>query len=230
MCGASWSVWVRALAGNIVLCSWARHLTLTIPLSTQVYKRVPSNVMLGITLRWTSIPSMESRNTPSNTPSCFMLQKLGKTPAWSATWWECRLRFTSDCTDLFSLFQVNVKVDYIKPPSDGFPERTCATVTISGINIAEALISKGFATALRHRQDDDQRSSCYDDLLAAETRAIKNGKGLHSKKESPIHRVADLSGVSQWILELTFAFTLNKSPILCEFVCSRFLKKGLGGV
>lgn len=99
--------------------------------------------------------------------------------------------------------QVNVKVDYIKPPSDGFPERTCATVTISGINIAEALISKGFATALRHRQDDDQRSSCYDDLLAAETRAIKNGKGLHSKKDSPIHRVADLSGVSQFCLLVT---------------------------
>ena len=95
---------------------------------------------------------------------------------------------------------MNIKVDYIKPPSDGFPERTCATVTISGINVAEALISKGFATALRHRQDDDQRSSCYDDLLAAETRAIKNGKGLHSKKESPIHRVADLSGVSQLYL------------------------------
>ena len=94
-----------------------------------------------------------------------------------------------------------MKVDYIKPPSDGFPERTCATVTISGINVAEALISKGFATALRHRQDDDQRSSCYDDLLAAETRAIKNGKGLHSKKEAPIHRVADLSGVS-YVLNL----------------------------
>ena len=88
-----------------------------------------------------------------------------------------------------------MKVDYIKPPSDGFPERTCATVTFSGINIAEALISKGFATALRHRQDDDMRSSCYDDLLAAETRAMKNGKGLHSKKEVPIHRVADISGV-----------------------------------
>ena len=39
------------------------------------------------------------------------------------------------------------------------------------------------------------RSSCYDDLLAAETRAMKNGKGLHSKKEVPIHRVADISGV-----------------------------------
>jgi len=34
---------VRGLAGNIVLCSWARHLTLTVPLSTQVYKWVPVN-------------------------------------------------------------------------------------------------------------------------------------------------------------------------------------------
>jgi len=38
---------VRALAGAIVLCSWARHLTLTAPLSTQVYKWVPANLMLG---------------------------------------------------------------------------------------------------------------------------------------------------------------------------------------
>ena len=68
-------------------------------------------------------------------------------------------------------------------------------MTISGINVAEALISKGLATTLRHRQDDDQRSSQYDDLLAAENRAAKNGKGLHSKKEAPIHRVADISGV-----------------------------------
>ena len=32
---------VRVLAGDIVLCSWARHFTLTVPLSTQVYKWVP---------------------------------------------------------------------------------------------------------------------------------------------------------------------------------------------
>ena len=29
------AVLVRALAGDIVLCSWARHLTLTVPLSIQ---------------------------------------------------------------------------------------------------------------------------------------------------------------------------------------------------
>ena len=33
--------------GDIVLCSWARHLTLTVPLSTQVYKWVPASIMLG---------------------------------------------------------------------------------------------------------------------------------------------------------------------------------------
>ena len=38
---------VRALAGDIVLCSWARHFTLSVPLSIQVYKWVPANLMLG---------------------------------------------------------------------------------------------------------------------------------------------------------------------------------------
>ena len=47
----------RALTGNTVLCSWVRHFTLTVPLSTQVYKWVPANLMLGVTLRWTSISS-----------------------------------------------------------------------------------------------------------------------------------------------------------------------------
>ena len=41
------AIWVRALARDIVLCSWARHFTLTVPLSTQVYKWVPANLMLG---------------------------------------------------------------------------------------------------------------------------------------------------------------------------------------
>ena len=38
----------------IVLCSWARHFTLAVPLFTQVYKWVPASLMLGATLRWTS--------------------------------------------------------------------------------------------------------------------------------------------------------------------------------
>ena len=44
-------------AENIALCSWARHFTLTVSLSTQVYKWIPANLMLGVTLQWTSTPS-----------------------------------------------------------------------------------------------------------------------------------------------------------------------------
>ena len=39
------------------LCSWARYLTLIVPLSTHVYKWVPANLLLGLALRWTSILS-----------------------------------------------------------------------------------------------------------------------------------------------------------------------------
>jgi len=64
---------VRALAGDIVLCTWAKLFTFTVPHSTQVYKWVPANSMLRVTLRWTSISSRGSRNTPSR----FMRRKPG---------------------------------------------------------------------------------------------------------------------------------------------------------
>ncbi|KAF1536478.1 Staphylococcal nuclease domain-containing protein 1, partial [Eudyptes schlegeli] len=123
--------------------------------------------------------------------------------------------------------KVNVTVDYIRPASSAtetvpaFSERTCATVSIGGINIAEALVSKGLATVIRYRQDDDQRSSHYDELLAAEARAIKNGKGLHSKKEVPIHRVADISGDTQKAKQfLPFLQRAGRSEAVVEYVFS----------
>ena len=44
------AVLVGALAGDIVLCSWARHFTRTVPLSTQVYKWVPANSWGNLTI------------------------------------------------------------------------------------------------------------------------------------------------------------------------------------
>lgn len=54
-------------------------------------------------------------------------------------------------------------------------------------------------------------------------RAIKNGKGLHSKKEVPIHRVADISGVrtlpSQITFPLGFLLSAGSShPLPCAWV------------
>jgi len=39
---------VRVPGGDFVLCSWASQFTLTVPLSIQVYKLVPSNLILGV--------------------------------------------------------------------------------------------------------------------------------------------------------------------------------------
>lgn len=55
------------------------------------------------------------------------------------------------------------------------------------------MVSKGLATVVRYRQDDDQRSSRYDELLTAEAQAIKGSKGIHSKKEGQAHRINDLT-------------------------------------
>ena len=51
------AVRVRALTEDIVLCSWAANFTLAVPFYTQVCKWVPTNLVLGVTLRWTSVPS-----------------------------------------------------------------------------------------------------------------------------------------------------------------------------
>jgi len=76
--GASWRSGFKPWPGAL-LCTWARHLTLTVPLSTQEYKWVPANCWGNLTncggndLRWTSIPFRGGRNTPSHS----MLQKPG---------------------------------------------------------------------------------------------------------------------------------------------------------
>lgn len=88
---------------------------------------------------------------------------------------------------------VKCNLDYVSPARDNFPEKFCYTVTFGGQNVAEALVSKGLATVIRYRQDDDQRSMRYDDLLMAEAQAAKQMKGVHAKKDIPVHRINDLT-------------------------------------
>ena len=51
--GGGWppdrAVWVRALARDTVLCSWERHLTLTVLLYSQESKWVPANCWRNLT-------------------------------------------------------------------------------------------------------------------------------------------------------------------------------------
>ena len=44
---------------------------------------------------------------------------------------------------------VHVTLDYIQQANDDFAEKTCCTVTIGGVNVAEALVAKGLATVVR---------------------------------------------------------------------------------
>ena len=64
-----------SLDGDIVLCSWARHFTLTVPLSTKISVLMGSGGHARGNLLMASIPSREggSRNTPSH----FVLQIPG---------------------------------------------------------------------------------------------------------------------------------------------------------
>ncbi|KAF9914354.1 hypothetical protein BX616_008467 [Lobosporangium transversale] len=86
---------------------------------------------------------------------------------------------------------VHVTIDYVKPPSDQFPEATeCATVKVAGTNIAEQLVLRGLADVIKSRDD---RSQFYDQLLVAEAKAKEEGKGKHSSKEPPKYKWSDAS-------------------------------------
>ncbi|CAG8450919.1 5228_t:CDS:10 [Acaulospora colombiana] len=88
---------------------------------------------------------------------------------------------------------VRVTIDYQKPASDGYEAKECATIKLGEFNPAEALLERGLAQIIRHRRDDEDRSSCYDQLLIAEQKAQTNAKGVHSNKEPPTYRIGDAS-------------------------------------
>jgi hypothetical protein len=69
-----------------------------------------------------------------------------------------------------SFVQVTIRYGNAQAYVDWIPtnEHTIAEPTSISRNIAEQLIEKGLATALRHRRDDESRSSEYDKLMAAE--------------------------------------------------------------
>ncbi|KAF8363962.1 tsn-1 [Pristionchus pacificus] len=94
--------------------------------------------------------------------------------------------------------KVSVTVDYHQPKSDQFPEKTCCTIEAGGANVAIGLLERGLSKVVRHRNDDENRSSQYDALLAAEAKAEKEQKGLFAvaSKEEGNHtqRVQELQG------------------------------------
>ncbi|CAB5297965.1 unnamed protein product [Rhizophagus irregularis] len=88
---------------------------------------------------------------------------------------------------------VKVTIDYSKPATDGFEAKDCATIKLGEFNAAEALLERGLAHIIRHRRDDEDRSSFYDQLMIAEQKAQNSTKGIHSPKDPPVYRIIDAS-------------------------------------
>ncbi|XP_009617883.1 ribonuclease TUDOR 1-like [Nicotiana tomentosiformis] len=78
-----------------------------------------------------------------------------------------------------------------KDGDDASPAPSAAGNQLAGVNVAELLVGRGFATVVRHR-DFEERSNYYDALLSAESRAISGKRGMHSPKEPPVMHVTDL--------------------------------------
>jgi len=117
--------------------------------------------------------------------------------------------------------KVNCTVDYIQPRTEDYAEKVCCTVMMGETNIAEALVSQGLAKVIRYKQDDDQRSSRYDELLSAESRAQKKGLGIHSSKEPTTLKIADVSSdVNKAKQFLPFLQRAGRMDAIVEFVAS----------
>eukprot|EP00213_Chloropicon_mariensis_P002107 CAMPEP_0197482766 /NCGR_PEP_ID=MMETSP1309-20131121/56526_1 /TAXON_ID=464262 /ORGANISM="Genus nov. species nov., Strain RCC998" /LENGTH=951 /DNA_ID=CAMNT_0043025321 /DNA_START=340 /DNA_END=3195 /DNA_ORIENTATION=+ len=90
-------------------------------------------------------------------------------------------------------------------------------------SLSELLLARGLATTQKHRSDDD-RSAVYEDLVEAESKALKSRKGLHSgKKPAPPGRINDLSTSSSQSKSKQFLPFLQRSDrvhALVDYVLS----------
>ena len=93
---------------------------------------------------------------------------------------------------------------------------------VAELNVAEMLVLRGLATVVRHRNDDDERSLRYDDLVQAEQRAIKGKKGVQNKdKPAPVHHVNDVSTNAQKSRQiLPFLQRAGRSHAIVDYVLS----------
>jgi staphylococcal nuclease domain-containing protein 1 len=97
-------------------------------------------------------------------------------------------------------------LSYGKADSEDAPSLAVPASQPTVSNIAELIISNGFGTVIRHH-DFEERSNFYDALLAAESHAISERKGIHSAKDPPVMHITDLTTVCKiliiyWILFL----------------------------
>ncbi|GAB7362779.1 hypothetical protein MBLNU230_g3083t1 [Neophaeotheca triangularis] len=116
---------------------------------------------------------------------------------------------------------VKVQTDGKRPATEGYEEREMATVSQNNNNVALMLVENGYASVIRHRMDDTDRSPLYDDLLAAEEAAQKEGKGMwNAKAPKPVQYVDYSESLEKAKRQTTMLSRQKKVPAIVDFVKS----------
>lgn len=116
---------------------------------------------------------------------------------------------------------VKVTIDGKRAATEGYDEREMATITLNGKNVGMLLVENGFASVIRHRQEDTDRSPIYDDLLLAEQQAQEEGKGMWNAKAPAIKQYVDYSeSLEKAKRQLSLLSRQRKVPAIVDFVKS----------
>ncbi|KAI4152844.1 MAG: hypothetical protein LQ341_000625 [Variospora aurantia] len=120
---------------------------------------------------------------------------------------------------------VRATTDGVKPPSEGYEEREVVTIMANNKNVALMLVESGYASVVRHRKDDSDRSPYYDELLAAEEAAQSGQKGMWSPKSPAAKTYQDYSeSLQKAKIQSSVLQRQKKVPAVVDYVksASRF--------
>ncbi|KAJ8101808.1 hypothetical protein POJ06DRAFT_71423 [Lipomyces tetrasporus] len=125
---------------------------------------------------------------------------------------------------------VKVVILHTRPKSEQFEERDMATVELAraagqstgSSDLAAILVENGYATVIRHRKDQvEDRSPIWDELLEKEEAAIKAKKGFHSGVALPAERIVNASeSHARASAFLPSLMRQKRVPAIVEFVNS----------
>lgn len=116
---------------------------------------------------------------------------------------------------------VKFTIDGKRPATEGYDEREMATITYNGKNIGMLLVENGFASVIRHRADDTDRSPLYDDLLLAEQKAQEEGKGMWAAKPPAAKQYVDYSeSLEKAKRQMSLLSRQKKVPAIVDFAKS----------
>lgn len=116
---------------------------------------------------------------------------------------------------------VRATTDGVKPPSEGYEEREVATIIANNKNVALMLVEAGYASVIRHRKDDNDRSPHYDDLIAAEETAQAGQKGMWSSKAPAAKTYQDYSeSLQKAKIQSSVLQRQKKIPAVVDYVKS----------